>query len=447
MPTVGGTAYKSPATGTQTTATTNLGTAQGTVAAGTLALKYQDVPLQINNTDFGGPFKVTSATAASNTYPFGGFARNADILEVTYIGAYKIWTGALNAAETAETIVEVNALPMDSAMATSSDTSPYTPLGTTTLAAENIGRFCPVDKNDTAGAVNDFAIPAAGATTTSLWRYQWATRLFDYLTVNSPQNDFLPQVDPWHQEPTGNPLSYKYFPAASNVAAIPQPVANVTSGLTNGVWPSVPSRPGTPPAATGVPAFNSNNASEETAPINGLVNINTAPWRTLAAVPWVPGSVMGYQALNAQIAQAIVYYRDIRSGSGLPPHGPFKSIFELSDVPYPQGSATLLRNYLANAAGYQTPQYGYIAPMVATASANSLVTGDFEMQFQAIARVSNLITTRSDSYTAYILVQGWSNAETANAHLVVQRRAAVILDRSVVTQNNSAPSVVNVPLN
>jgi hypothetical protein len=56
--------------------------------------------------------------------------------------------------------------------------------------------------------------------------------------------------------------------------------------------------------------------------------------------------------------------------------------------------------------------------------------GDFEERNLALTRISNLITTRSDSFTAYILVQGWRDAETANAALVVQRRLGLILDRS-----------------
>jgi hypothetical protein len=50
-----------------------------------------------------------------------------------------------------------------------------------------------------------------------------------------------------------------------------------------------------------------------------------------------------------------------------------------------------------------------------------------------LTRISNLITTRSDSFTVYIVVQGWRNAGTATPELVVQRRAAMIIDRSNVT--------------
>jgi hypothetical protein len=44
-----------------------------------------------------------------------------------------------------------------------------------------------------------------------------------------------------------------------------------------------------------------------------------------------------------------------------------------------------------------------------------------------------MITTRSDSFTCYILVQGWRNAETPQAQLGVQRRVGYLMDRSRVT--------------
>jgi hypothetical protein len=58
------------------------------------------------------------------------------------------------------------------------------------------------------------------------------------------------------------------------------------------------------------------------------------------------------------------------------------------------------------------------------------VRGDFEEQFLQPTRISNLITTRSDSFTCYILVQGYRNANTANPKLEVQKRVAYIIDRS-----------------
>ncbi|MBA2708124.1 MAG: hypothetical protein H0U59_10005, partial [Gemmatimonadaceae bacterium] len=60
------------------------------------------------------------------------------------------------------------------------------------------------------------------------------------------------------------------------------------------------------------------------------------------------------------------------------------------------------------------------------------VRGDFEEQFLQLSRISNLITTRSDSFTAYILIQGYRDAGTANAKLEVEKRVAYIIDRSKV---------------
>ena len=61
------------------------------------------------------------------------------------------------------------------------------------------------------------------------------------------------------------------------------------------------------------------------------------------------------------------------------------------------------------------------------------VHGDYKERFLQLTRISNLITTRSDSFTCYILVQGWRNAETPQSQLVVQRRVGYIMDRSRIT--------------
>ena len=93
----------------------------------------------------------------------------------------------------------------------------------------------------------------------------------------------------------------------------------------------------------------------------------------------------------------------------------------------------------------QGPTDGDLAPFVS--NANDYVPGDFEKQFLAFNRLSNLVTVRSDSFTAYVLVQGWRNAGTATPELVVQRRAAFIADRSASTPSNLTLNVTNIPAN
>jgi len=75
---------------------------------------------------------------------------------------------------------------------------------------------------------------------------------------------------------------------------------------------------------------------------------------------------------------------------------------------------------------------------------------DFEEQTLALTRVSNLITTRSDSFTVYIIVQGWQAAGTPQAQRRVQRRAAFIVDRSKLAPatncgGESDVKIINVP--
>ncbi len=97
-----------------------------------------------------------------------------------------------------------------------------------------------------------------------------------------------------------------------------------------------------------------------------------------------------------------------------------------------------------NADGYLTPYAG------TTPGGNNqagFVYNDFETQNLALTRISNLVTTRSDVFTVYVLVQGFRNAGTANPELMVQRRAAFIADRSRVIPNNKNLNILNVPTN
>jgi hypothetical protein len=71
-----------------------------------------------------------------------------------------------------------------------------------------------------------------------------------------------------------------------------------------------------------------------------------------------------------------------------------------------------------------------------------LQSDDWLSQNIMVDRVSNLLTTRSDSFTVYVVVQGWRNAYAQPTgtgpwpELVVEKRMAMTVDRSVLTPNS-----------
>jgi len=134
--------------------------------------------------------------------------------------------------------------------------------------------------------------------------------------------------------------------------------------------------------------------------IPGRININTAPWFVLAQLPWVqttPG--------NYSLAQAIVNYRNSV------PFG-FRSIGELMKVGELYPEMYHYRNDTDDQAGMPdlTPR--------------DAATNDMEERDLIFQRISNLVTVRSDVFTAYILVRVGANGP--------QRRVIAILDRSDV---------------
>lgn len=129
--------------------------------------------------------------------------------------------------------------------------------------------------------------------------------------------------------------------------------------------------------------------------IKGRININTAPWFVIAQLPWV-------SYLDYDLARKMTYYRDnVRGG--------YRSIGELMlDV-----------NSSPDNIGYYEDKA--VVPSVLMTPENGL--GDiFEQRDAIFARISNLITVRSDVFTAYILVRIGENGP--------QKRVVAILDRS-----------------
>jgi len=136
--------------------------------------------------------------------------------------------------------------------------------------------------------------------------------------------------------------------------------------------------------------------------IPGRININTAPWYVIAQLPW----------MTPEIAQAIVYYRR-------GPQGPFESIGELNnvvDVAAPLNSIDYYGRADGPAMGDEI-KFPDLTPQDEAAD-------DFEERDLLFARISNLVTVRSDVFTAYILVRIGPDGP--------QKRVIAILDRSDV---------------
>ena len=445
-------------------------------------------PIRVGDFNMPGPNPVN---AGVNKFPFGGFARNGDMLQVPYIGAYTVRM----AGAPAGTILEMNSLPMDVSFADDGDS--YN-TNISNDAAENIGRFCPISwatglpdatstnsaiidsnyrnesstmntpatafENWTLSIVSNNAIMAQSIVTsyaptthtfnlatplTSLpigsgtcyivsptpseadTTYKpWVGALFSYLTVQDPSDDYTPNTDPGPYSQSPGQANYAYPPADSNAAFQPAPVFNDDYTAMD-------------------------QTHEHTVGVDGKININTASAKVLSALPFVPddpGSV------DENIAQAIVVYRNS--------NGPFTSIMDLLNVPV----LSALRN-TTGAEGYQslpnppTLSDGNLttgdlnfpslssAPyipwntLVPVATGVGAPLGDFQTQFLVLDRISNLVTVQSDSYTVYIVVEGWLNAGTANAQLVNTHRVAFQVDRNGVTPTNRLVRTTSVPEN
>jgi DNA uptake protein ComE-like DNA-binding protein len=129
--------------------------------------------------------------------------------------------------------------------------------------------------------------------------------------------------------------------------------------------------------------------------IKGRININTAPAFVIAQLPW----------MQPQIAQAIVNYRDTTGGA-------FRSIGELMQVPE--------MGYYASDPAYASVDLAGPPDL----TPNDGAVSDFEERDVIFARISNIISVRSDVFSAYILVRIGTDGP--------QKRVLAILDRSQV---------------
>ncbi|MBA7692035.1 hypothetical protein ES703_100593 [subsurface metagenome] len=154
------------------------------------------------------------------------------------------------------------------------------------------------------------------------------------------------------------------------------------------------------------PAVYSWNDPNE-ARIKGRININTAPWYVIAQLPWVtdPDPALAPDDPNRyNLARAIVAHRDEVEG--------FRSIGELMNV---NGMDRYVDGDDLNSFPDLT---------MPDSSLGDGAVDDFEERDLIFARISNLVTVRSDVFTAYILVRIGTDGP--------QKRVIAILDRSDV---------------
>jgi hypothetical protein len=164
------------------------------------------------------------------------------------------------------------------------------------------------------------------------------------------------------------------------------------------------------------PYSHASGANEKR--IKGRININTAPWYVIAQLPWVSHR-KNYS--DANLARAIVAYRDRTQITGGP---------DYSDRSYAGiGSIGQLCNVNRSTDDYRIDYYsrGVMAgdqPGFPDLTSDG-AADDFEERDLIFARISDLVTVRSDVFTAYILVRIGTNGP--------QKRYMAILDRSGVS--------------
>ncbi len=226
---------------------------------------------------------------------------------------------------------------------------------------------------------------------------------------------------------------------------------------------------GTPPYIAGPDDSSTAFSEPENLPqyyeqtIAGRININTAPWFVIKQLPWLglmTQTVYPFFADNSNLAQGIVAFRDKldlspivgpnysgptgRYGetniAGIDEYPGFRNIAQLLQVV----ATTVLPVNPAIVSTYDIRQYLDTWNINPPTVPSTLQTGpdynsdsvedDLEERDVLFHRVSNLVTVRSDVFTAYILVRVGERGP--------QRRVIAIFDRSNVFSPADRPKLV-----
>ena len=162
--------------------------------------------------------------------------------------------------------------------------------------------------------------------------------------------------------------------------------------------------------------------------VKGRININTAPWYVIAQLPWV--SQKTGEGFDPNLAQAIIGYRDKLNISGIADDYSaragvpgFMSIGELTSVT--NGNSKNLADIRYYALDNEDHR-GFPDLNNNKRTQTDGVVDDFEERDLIFSRISDLVTVRSDVYTAYILVRLGKDGP--------QLRVMATLDRSGVRQ-------------
>lgn len=362
-----------------------------------------------------------------NQFPFGGFARNGDILQIPFIAAYRIrkYQSAADGVAPPRrsvgiagvdgfhgvnpgqpdpaygtNILEMNSISMDAAMAEDTDPTNDNDI-TTTVFGESVGRFN-LGANSSAGSKGWTA-------------YNWVTNLFRYLDVHVPASDYLPDANPAFY-PAGSSITN----AAANTHQLAKPINNRPNN------PNLTIDPGASPTNE-ISLLSQTPTSEESAATQGLININTASAKVLSMLPIVPTTTGAIDVAKTQAAATDIYNYVTNTAD-------FQSLFDLNKLPTFQpggGAGTVTTAYSTDYS-----KIGDVYPVYADPAGTTQVdpaSGSVKQQTLLMNRISNLITTKSDTFTVYLLVQGWREAGTQFPVLDWEQRQAYIVDRSTGT--------------
>jgi hypothetical protein len=152
--------------------------------------------------------------------------------------------------------------------------------------------------------------------------------------------------------------------------------------------------------------------------IKGRININTAPWYVIEQLPWM--------SMNPAIARAVQNFRDTIARG-------FRSTAEINQVPE-MGFFADRTNPVTQGDQQGYPDLTYSDSPPASAARRDDAPDDMEERDLIFHRISNLITVRSDVFTAYILVRVGADGP--------QRRVVAILDRSNVYSAADKPKIL-----